>query len=148
MVTVKDLLNKLKGVNIKSLTATVIKESEKEIIKVNQQELSQGRNFIGQTVGTYSKRTESISKQTNPRRPKKAGQPYNFEDTGELFDKMFLSLTGSILKIGSKGKGDKDKKLFVDQNDLLGFDKVSGEIINTKIILPKLQKKFRAKTGL
>ena len=148
MSTVKDLLNKLKGVNIPSLTKLVIKENEKEIISVNQQELSQGRNYLGQIVGTYSKKTELISKQTNPRQPKKAGQPYNFEDTGDLFDRMFLTLTGIKLKINSRGKGDSDKKLFVDQNDLLGFNDVSGQIVNNEIIKPDLQKKFKSITKL
>ncbi len=148
MATVKDLLNKLKGVNVSSLTATVIKENEKEIISVNQQELSQGRNFIGQIVGLYSKRTESLSKDSNPRRPKKAGQPYNFEDTGELFDRMFIIYRNTKLIINSRGKGDSDKTLFVDGNDLLGFNDVSQNIINQEIIKPALQKKFRAKTKL
>ena len=101
MTTVKDVLGNLKEVNIPSLTAVVIKKNEKEIIRVNQQELSQGRNYLGQTVGTYSKNTELISKQTNPRQPKKAGQPYNFEDTGSLFDRMFLILRGIKLTINS-----------------------------------------------
>tara|TARA_R110000782_G_scaffold134683_6_gene227026 strand:+ start:43 stop:489 length:447 start_codon:yes stop_codon:yes gene_type:complete len=148
MSTVKELLNKLKGVNINSLTKLVIKENEKEIIQVNQQELSQGRNFLGQSVGLYSKTTELLSKDTNPRRPKKAGQPYNFEDTGDLFDGMFLKLTGVKLKIDSKGKGDQDKKLFISQNELLGFDDKSEEIINYEIIKPDLQKKFKNITKL
>lgn len=148
MGTVKELLNKLKGVDIPSLTKSVIKENEKEIISVNQQELSQGRNFLGQTVGTYSKTTELLSKQTNPRQPKKAGQPYNFEDTGSLFDRMFLILRGIKLTINSRGKGDRDKTLFVEQNDLLGFNDVSGDIINNQIIKPDLQKAFKQKTKL
>ena len=148
MATVKDVLSNLKKVNIPSLTAAVIKKNEKEIIRVNQQELSQGRNYLGQTVGTYSKNTELISKQTNPRQPKKAGQPYNFEDTGSLFDRMFLILRGIKLTINSRGKGDRDKTLFVEQNDLLGFNDVSGDIINNQIIKPDLQKAFKQKTKL
>lgn len=148
MSTVKELLNKLKGVNINSLTKLVIKENEKEIIKVNQQELSQGRNYLGQSVGVYSKNTELLSKQTNPRQPKKAGKPYNFEDTGDLFDRMYIILNGIKLKIDSKGKGDSDKKLFISQNDLLGFDQTSEDIINYKILKPDLQRKFKAKTKL
>ena len=148
MGTVKDLLNKLKGVDIPSLTKSVIKENEKEIISVNQQELSQGRNYLGETVGIYSKTTELLSKKTNPRQPKKAGKPYNFEDTGDLFDRMFLTLRGIKLKIDSRGKGDSEKTLFIEGNELLGFGDVSQDIINNQIIKPDLQKKFRAKTKL
>jgi hypothetical protein len=149
MVTVKDLLNKLKGVNITSLTATVIKEKTKEIIEVNQKELREGKNFVGQTVGLYAKSTELISKESpTPNQPKIAGQPYNFDWSGNLFEREFITYSNAKIKFDSRGKGDNQKQLFVSVNRLLGVDEKGEKIINFEIVLPGLQKKFKAITKL
>ncbi len=149
MVTVKDLLNKLKGVNITSLTATVIKEHQNEIVQVNQIALDKGENYLGQTVGLYSKSTELIAKEAPiPNLPKKAGQPYNFNWGGNLLDKMFITYRNSTIKFDSRGKGDNQKQLFVGINRLMGVNEKDSKLINNEIIKPALQKKFRAKTGL
>jgi len=149
MVTVKDLLNKLKGVNITSLTATVIKENKNQIVQVNQIALDKGENYLGQTVGLYSKATELISKESpTPNQPKKAGSPYNFDWSGNLLERMFITYSNSKIKFDSRGKGDNQKQLFVSINRLLGVDENGEKIINFEIILPGLQKKFKKITKL
>ena len=149
MVTVKDLLNKLKGVNITSLTATVIKENQNQIVQVNQIALDKGENYIGQTVGLYSKSTELISKQSpTPNQPKIAGQPYNFDWSGNLLERMFITYSNAKIKFDSRGKGDNQKQLFVSVNRLLGVDEKGEKIINFEIVLPGLQKKFKQITKL
>ena len=149
MVTVKDLLKKLKGVNIKSLTATVIKEHQNEIVQVNQIALDKGENYLGQTVGLYSKATELIAKENPiPNQPKKAGQPYNFDWSGNLLERMFITYRNATIKFDSRGKGDNQKQLFVGINRLMGVNEKDSKLINNEIIKPALQKKFRAKTGL
>ena len=149
MVTVKDLLKKMKGVNLESLTATVVKDNEKEIIEVNQKELREGKNYIGQTVGLYAKSTELISKESpTPNQPKKAGQPYNFDWSGSLLEREFITYKNAIIKFDSRGKGDNQKQLFVDINRLLGVDENGEKIINYDILLPDLQKKFKKITKL
>jgi len=149
MVTVKDLLNKLKGVNITSLTATVIKENKNQIVQVNQIALDKGENYLGQTVGLYSKSTELISKESpTPNKPKIAGSPYNFDWSGNLLERMFITYSNSKIKFDSRGKGDNQKQLFVSINRLLGVDENGEKIINFEIILPGLQKKFKKITKL
>jgi hypothetical protein len=147
--TVKDVLSNLKKVNIQSLTAVVIKENTKEIIEVNQKELREGKNFVGQTVGLYAKSTELISKESpTPNQPKIAGQPYNFDWSGNLLEREFITYRNATIKFDSRGKGDNQKQLFVTINRLLGVDENGEKIINFKIILPDLQKKFKQITKL
>ena len=149
MVTVKDLLKKLKGVNITSLTATVIKDNQNQIVQVNQIALDKGENYLGQTVGLYSKATELIAKENPiPNQPKKAGQPYNFDWSGNLLERMFITYSNAKIKFDSRGKGDNQKQLFVSVNRLLGVDEKGEKIINFEIVLPGLQKKFKAITKL
>jgi hypothetical protein len=149
MTTVKDVLGNLKKVNIPSLTAVVIKEHQSEIVQVNQIALDKGENYIGQTVGLYSKATELISKESpTPNQPKKAGSPYNFDWSGNLLERMFITYSNAKIKFDSRGKGDNQKQLFVSVNRLLGVDEKGEKIINFEIILPGLQKKFKQKTGL
>jgi hypothetical protein len=149
MGTVKELLNKLKGVNINSLTATVIKENQNQIVQVNQIALDKGENYLGQTVGLYSKSTELISKESpTPNQPKIAGQPYNFDWSGNLLERMFITYSNAKIKFDSRGKGDNEKQLFVSVNRLLGVDEKGEKIINFEIVLPDLQKKFKQITKL
>ena len=142
-MNVLDYKNKLNSISVQSLVKDAVDKHSKQIVKVNQQELSQGKNFFGESVGVYSKSTEDIAKKENPRKPKKAGSPFNFEYTGELFDKMFIKYNGKVISISSKGKGDSEKTLFIEGNNLLGFNDVSAEIINFEILLPDLQQKIK-----
>lgn len=142
-MNVLDYKNKLNSINVQSIVKDAVNKHSEQIVKVNQQELSQGKNFFGESVGVYSKATEDIAKKENPRKPKKAGSPFNFEYTGELFDGMFIKYNGKVIKISSKGKGDSEKTLFVEGNNLLGFNDVSAVIINYDILLPDLQNKIK-----
>ncbi len=146
--TVKDLLNNIKKVNVQAIITDAVKRNKGQITDLNKIELEQGRNYLEQVVGKYSKSTELISKTTNPRQPKKAGEPYNHENTGRLFDGMFITYNGKVIKINSKGLGDNQKQLFISINRLLGFTDKAGKIINNDILLPDLQKKFKQKTKL
>lgn len=147
--TVKDVLANLKKVNIPSLTAVVIKENQNQIVQVNQIALDKGENYIGQVVGTYAKSTELIAKENPiPNQPKKAGQPYNFDWSGNLLERMFITYQNTTIKFDSRGKGDNQKQLFVSINRLLGVDENGEKIINFEIILPDLQKKFKKITKL
>ena len=149
MTTVKDVLNNLKKVSIPSLTAVVIKENQNQIVQVNQIALDKGENYIGQTVGLYSKSTELISKESpTPNKPKIAGSPYNFDWSGNLLERMFITYSNAKIKFDSRGKGDNEKQLFVSVNRLLGVDEKGEKIINFEIVLPGLQKKFKQITKL
>ena len=148
MVTVKDLLNKLKGVDINSLTKLVIKENQKEILDLNRSKMDKGLDINGKTVGTYSKASEQFAKQNKPAKPKKFGKPYNFQDTLKLFNEMFLTHKNQKITIDSKGIDSHEKDLFIQDSKVLGLSKEDGHIVNYKILLPELQKKFKAITKL
>lgn len=114
------------------------------IIKDNQ--LAKGLNSFGNVVGYYESITSLYAfndrKATSGRFPKtekRAGQPYNFEWTGELFDS--LNLKGNVNKneyeiFSSVGK---IKKLEGIYNTKLGdLTEENNEWINQNILLPKL----------
>lgn len=71
------------------------------LIDLNQIQLSQGKNIFGDTIGVYSKATEERAKLEYTRQPKIAGEDFNFEWTGELFDGMYIKLTREYLEIYS-----------------------------------------------
>lgn len=142
-MNVLDYKNKLNSISVQSILKDAVNRHSFQIIQLNQIELDQGKNYLGQIVGKYAKSTELISKTENPRQPKKAGQPYNFEYTGALFDKMFIKYDGKVIIINSNGLGDNAKQLFLEINKALGFTKESSDMINWDILLPELQLKVK-----
>ena len=74
---------------------------EAYLIDLNQIQLTEGKNIRGETIGTYSKATEAIAAQESTRESKNAGENYNFQWTGELFDGMYLRITSEYLEIFS-----------------------------------------------
>lgn len=76
----------------------VVQENDQPAIDLNKSQLSQGsttrkrpiRFFAGK--GVYSINTQLIAENSipKPRKPKIAGQPYNMEYTGKLFDNLQL----------------------------------------------------------
>jgi len=146
-MNVLDYKNKLNSISVQSLVKDAVNRNKFQIIELNQIELDQGKNYLGQVVGKYAKSTELIAKTENPRQPKKAGQPYNFEYTGALFDGMFIKYDGKAIKINSKGLGDNEKQLFLEIGKALGFTEESGVIINYDILLPDLQQKIKQILG-
>ena len=142
-MNVLDYKNKLNSISVQSILKDAVNRHRFQIIQLNQIELDQGKNYLGQVVGKYAKSTELIAKSENPRQPKKAGQPYNFEYTGALFDRMFIKYNGKVIIINSKGLGDNSKQLFLEISKALGFTKESADIINYEILLPELQTKIK-----
>jgi hypothetical protein len=114
------------------------------IIKDNQ--LSKGLNSFNSVVGTYKSITSlyafndrQASGGRTPRTEKKAGQAYNFEWTGELFDS--LNLKGNVNKneyeiFSSVGKIKKLEEIY---NTKLGdLTEDNNDWINKNILIPKL----------
>ena len=153
MGTVKDLLNKLKGVDIPSLTKSVIKENEKEIIELNTDNMSKGLDRNDKLIGTYSKTTELIAEESKKTSPfplekKIAGKPYNLVWQGNLLPNTFITYIKNKIIFDSTGSGTGDKLFFVEDKKILGVSGKNAEIINNKIIKPDLQKAFKKVTKL
>ena len=75
---------------LEQLLFTEIKRYENVFVNLQKKQLSSGEDNEGDLFGTYTQATEEIASLENPRKPKKAGEPYNFEYTGGLFDGMEL----------------------------------------------------------
>ena len=101
MASIITTINKLEKFQTESLEALVLKvvqENDKPAIDFNKEQLGRGvttkpvpiRFYKGK--GTYRKSTELIAKYSNPKpkKPKIAGQPYNMQWDGVLFDNLQL----------------------------------------------------------
>ena len=98
LVQLKERTNLLK--NKSKFTKLVLRTAfkfEAYLVDLNQIQLSNGLNIQGQVIGQYAKATEEIAKTESTREPKIAGDPFNFEWTGKLFDGMRIRLTAKAL---------------------------------------------------
>lgn len=73
--------------------------SEKIIDLNRMQQLFEGKNTEGQIIGYYSKATEEAF--GGREKGKIAGEPYNFEDTGDLFKAFEMDFEDGKLEIYS-----------------------------------------------
>lgn len=150
MATLKQALrlsNKIQTNNIEKILFSIIKSLQKKIIEANKEQLSQGLDIYGKTIGLYSKATEAIT--TNQyilgqrRDIKYAGTPYTAQDTGEFFKGFYLEIVGDSFRIFSR---DPKTHLILDtweSDALFGLsDKKLREIV-TNDILPFLLKNIR-----
>lgn len=123
------------------------KRFEAYLVDLNQIQLSQGRDIFGNVIGQYSEATEEIASTENTRQPKIAGEDYNFEWTGELFDGMYVKLTSDYLEIFSTAPHASlvvatYSNLF-GENVLFGFTEESLVDFTTKKLIPEIQKWVR-----
>ena len=91
------------------------------LIDLVQLQLEEGENPKGETVGTYKRSTEleSLFGEVSPIRPKKEGDPYNFQWTGGFFDGMFLEVKKDEAQWGSNDYKTED--LEKKYGELLGL---------------------------
>lgn len=103
--------------------------SEELVIFLQQQQLNEGENKEGKLIGVYSAFTEII---TNGR--KKAGEPYNFQDTGSFFEGMFIKVeTSPEFAIIIDSSDSKTKELEEEYTGLLGLNKENTEVLSRQI---------------
>lgn len=120
---------------------------EQDVLKIlKEEQLNKGIDSSGKVVGVYSPITEQISfeKQllgNSPRKPKIAGQPYNFEDTGSFldgFDMMFEDMKSySLFSRDSKAEFLKEK-----YGDIDTLTKQNNERVNQEILRPEMFEVF------
>ena len=117
-----------------------LKKAEKEIISLNQGQLSKGEDSEGDIVGVYSQQTQEYADATGAMRSKSNGDPYNFQWFGDFFDGFELSVSGVDATISSAGGGSGGKKEFLTTNDLFGLKDDNLKFIIKTEILPFIHK--------
>src|SRR5690606_3622671 len=150
MATLKQALkraNKVQSNNISRELFSIIKSIQKDIIEINKNQLSQGKDVYEKTIGLYSRATEAIT--TNQyllgqrKDIKREGTPYTAQDTGEFFKGFFLEKIGDAFRIFSTDPKTHEILDSWESDALFGLsDKKLREIVN-KDILPFLLKNIR-----
>ena len=111
MVTVSDFLKNLRGVDIKSLTKTIIEEEERQIVNLNRKEqiFEQGIDSEGKTLGNYSMATQGYYNADDPDDPmgsdKRVGTRYNLFWTGQSYYGFRAYMKGLKLFITTNPRG-------------------------------------------
>lgn len=150
MATLKQALNQSKKIqenSIHKLLFTIIKSIQKEIIELNKNQLSQGKDVFNKTIGLYSRATEAIT--TNQyllgqrKDIKKEGTPYTAQDTGDFFKGFYLEIVDDAFRIFSTDPKTHEILDSWESDALFGLsDKDLREIV-TRDILPFLLKNIR-----
>jgi len=118
-----------------------IKKAEKIFIEAQKMQLNAGVNNKGKVIGTYSQATEEIAKGQNTRKPKIAGQPYNFEYYGDFFDDMVLDVFEDSASFFSTDS--KTEELIGKYKGLFGLTEENLEEIIRETIAPRFVGEIR-----
>ena len=153
-VTVSDFLKNLRGVDIESLTDTIIKENHDQIVDLNRRDqiLNRGVDADGKTLGGYAKSTQSfydddvelgiVNDFTGA--DKSYNSSYNLFWTGKSYKGFKAWRDGLMLYITTNARGIK---LLIQNGgeNIFGLTTKNDNIVNWKIIAPKLNEKIRNK---
>tara|TARA_R110000787_G_scaffold175266_1_gene287751 strand:+ start:1894 stop:2349 length:456 start_codon:yes stop_codon:yes gene_type:complete len=143
MATLLQQVKNLEKLSQKAVTEEIfqaLKKAEKEIISLNQGQLSKGQDSEGDIVGEYADITQSYADADRINNNKSAGDPYNFNWFGDFFDGFELSVSGVDATISSVGVGSGGKKDFLTTNDLFGLTDENLKFIIKTEILPFIHK--------
>ena len=128
----------------------ILRDKWPEVLKIlTDEQLGLGLNSKGKLIGRYSKATEGYAAdpENRPRQPKIAGEPYNFEWSGGLFDEMFLTFdskgTYTLFSYDAKATFLKDT-----YGDIFDFTEAHNDRINYEIIAPELDRILTEKLNL
>lgn len=152
MASLEQQLKKAKQLNPKKLSSelfSVIRKIDKDLIELNtKNQLYQGFNAEGKRLvnqktkrTVYSPLTEEISGGR-----KKAGDPYNFYDTGDFFGGFYIKVSKDKAVFGSKDS--KTPLLIEEYGEIFGLtDKNLRQTIQNKI-LPIFLKYLKTNLGI
>jgi hypothetical protein len=122
----------------------VLENAELLINLITENQLAKGKDSSGSIVGHYFWTTEyQYAKDPNnkPRRPKVAGEAYNFDWTGELFETLSVRANAnrSEFEIFSlQGKIDMLESHF--GTNLSDLTEENNNYFNFEVLLPELQR--------
>ncbi|MEM7485036.1 MAG: hypothetical protein AAF348_07490 [Bacteroidota bacterium] len=133
---------------LERIVFALVREYEEVFIRLNKEQLSQGRDIFNIEIGTYSRATEieSLFGEVRPIRPKTEGEPYNFEWTGGLFEGMELRINNNVAVFTSTDS--KTDILVSKYGDIFGLtdDNLREVVQNT--LLPALRTEICRTIGL
>ena len=137
------LLSRISDLNLELVLKEVLKDEEviKLIKRLNKEQLSLGENSKGELLGTYSELTEDIARNyqfydaPKPNKPKIAGEPYNFDWTGEFFESIEV-LESNLGVIIDGGRNLRDGFNFPEKygEDVFGLSDENFKIVEEFII--------------
>lgn len=138
--TVKKAKQNINALNINKMVQNILIDRRSDVFKIlKDEQLGLGKDSKGRIIGRYSTATEIFASdpQNRPRKPKQAGQPYNFEWTGETFDSMFLHFES---KDSYSLFSSDEKALFLQgkYGNIFDLTEAHNDRINYEIILPEL----------
>lgn len=121
----------------------ILIDNVKEVLDLlRETQLNEGVDSSGKVIGRYSKATEEYAADpyNTPRKDKIAGQPYNFEWTGGLFDEMYLFFDDmkSFGIFSANEKANYLKSKYSKNADIFDLTEENNELVNQKILMPKL----------
>ncbi len=135
-----------KKATLESIAFQELKKLREILLDIQKIRLNKGLDTSGKVIGTYSFSTELIAKFENPIKPKRFGQPYNFEYTGDFFKGMQLVFKQNEAVF--TGKSTNQELLVAKYDDLMGYtDDEWVEFLKTKL-QPAFIKEFRNRAKL
>lgn len=147
MTIVKKYQQALRTINIEKIVRKILIDNKQGVFEILQnKQLGKGLDSSGNLIGRYSEATDaiasssiSIAKGEKPKKEKIAGQPYNFEWTGDLFIRFGLKFeslnTYTLFSASGKTKLLEDK-----YGNIFDLTNQHNREVNNKIILPELEK--------
>jgi hypothetical protein len=126
--------------SIDSIVSDVIQKNKSQIIDINLINLDSGLDNKDRIVGTYLPTTQARAEDAliKPNQSKIAGQPFNFDWTGQFINRIYITYRSNKIKFLSRGMGDSEKRTFIETNNLLGVSQKGSDIINNEIIRPQV----------
>lgn len=114
-----------------------------DLLRIDQL-YKQGIGPEGTIIGVYSKATESINRNNSgPGFPKKANSPYNFLDSGLMYQSYEIEIGNSGEKLYIINTA-MTFELFLqstslNEDSVIGFTQENSEKINWEILLPRIR---------
>ena len=148
MATVSGFLDKVKNVDVKSLTKAVIQENERQIINLNRKDqiFDKGIDSEGKVLGNYSPSTQAFYDKDDPNDPmgsdKRAYSRFNLFWTGQSYYGFRAYMKGLKMFITTNSRG---RKLLIENGgaNVFGLTTENDRKVNWEIIAPKLNEKIR-----
>jgi hypothetical protein len=138
--TVRDYIDKAKRVQsqIGNEIDDIARSFEDEILDLNREEqiFKRGIDIDGQLLGKYRQNLRGNTRGY----PKEAGDPFNFFDTGALFNGFNLLSKGNQNKMTIENTDGKSKLLATKYGEFVGLTEENKRKLNYEIIYPELMK--------
>lgn len=133
---------------IESDIDAILKILKDDIIEINREDnlFQEGVGTDGETLGVYSKATEEMTQGIQGvGYPKRAGSPYNFYDSGEMFKSFDLRVGRDSFTIFNTSDSLKafSKRTGIPENRIIGLPTDDQRKVNFEMILPLLRDFFR-----